>query len=391
MEGRSGRPSRGVRSGTIFLVLLLLFAVLTNPPTATLALGQPAIVRELVAGNLEWPVSLAFPPDGQILYNERFTGKLRAIAGSSPVGGELGNVSVVADGEQGLLGLALDPDFETNPWAYVYHTYFNASAGRAMNRVSRLTIGLAPSPPVVILDGIPAGTFHNGGIIAFAPDGMLFVTTGDALNPAASQDPGSLAGKVLRLHRDGRRPADNPIPGSYAYTIGHRNIFGLAFHPETGRAYISENGPVSNDEINFLEPGGNYGWPHVTGIANDARYVDPIVVYADVIAPTGIAFLENDLFLGDWNRGVLQRIALSPPEFRRVLGNETIDRFPANGILDVEAGPDGALYVSTPDAIYRLRLSIPAGLSLALLVAVLVLVSGAGIGVWVLASRTRRS
>ncbi|HKZ98399.1 MAG TPA: PQQ-dependent sugar dehydrogenase [Thermoplasmata archaeon] len=353
MAGRrlDGPPSpidaRG-RACIVVSILALSLGIAGLPIPA----ARAAPLAELVAGNLAWPVSVALAPDGRILYNERFTGRVRALVDGVPVPGELGNVSVVSAGEQGLLGLALSPDFPATPWAYVYHTYFNGTAGLPMNRVSRLTVGAAPSPATVILDAIPAATFHNGGNLAFAPDGSLFVTTGDAGDSASSQDPFSLAGKVLRLTPEGTIPGDNPIAGSYAYTIGHRNVFGLAFHPTTGRPYISENGPSSDDEVNRLEPGANYGWPAVTGVANDPRFIDPIVAYPQVIAPTGVAFVGNDLFLGDYLRGILQRITLATPGFDRVVRNETIERLPA-GIVEVEAAPDGSLYVATPDAIYR--------------------------------------
>jgi len=339
---------------------LILLLAIGNAPRSE---SQPvSFSRETVASGLEWPVSFAFSPDGRIVYSERFTGRIRIISGGAVQAGEVGNVSVETAGEQGLLGLALDPDFEMSAWVYVYHTYRSESIGDVMNRVWRFPAGGPPSgASESVLDGIPAGTFHNGGILGFAPDKTLFITTGDTTTGGNSQDPLSLAGKVLRVHRDGSVPSDNPFPGSPVFTLGHRNVFGLAFHPGTGLAYVSENGPSADDEVNVLDAGANYGWPVVLGSANDSRFHDPILTFPSVIAPTGLAFYVgrvsawgHSLFLGDWNRGVLQRIVLAAPEYRTVLATETIVDGSA-GILDVEMGPDGFLYFSTPDAIYRLR------------------------------------
>ena len=346
------------------LVLSLVLALCVPSPPA----AAQAAVRETVAENLNWPVSVAIVPEtvpgfpaGAILFNERITGNLRVLVDGILRPDPVVSVAVEASGEQGLLGLALDPDWAASPWAYAYHTYFNASLARDSNRVVRFGLGEQPPRMEVVLDGIPAGFVHNGGILGFAPDATLFITTGDAQDMANSQDNGTLAGKILRVNRDGTIPTDNPIPGSPVYSLGHRNVFGLAFHPVTGTPYISENGPSGNDEVNLVEPGRNYGWPIVQGGADDPRFVDPILTFTSTIAPTNLAFytganasLRNALFLGDWNRGVLQRIELAPPDFRDVASMTVADTLGPNGILDVEMGPDGHLYVSTPNAIYRL-------------------------------------
>ncbi|HTD81987.1 MAG TPA: PQQ-dependent sugar dehydrogenase [Thermoplasmata archaeon] len=358
------------RALAITLVAVVLGAAAAAMPWPE---ASGAAIRETVASALAFPVSFAFPPAGEfpagsILYAERLTGDLRVLTPGGPSPGPVvANVSVLTNGEQGLLGIAVAPDFGTMPYAYAYHTYRNGTTGGAMNRVIRWWLGPTappgPAPVDVVLDGIPAGSNHNGGILGFAPDGTLFATTGDAGNSANSQDNGTLAGKVLRMNPDGSIPANNPIPGSPVYTLGHRNVFGLAFHPITGTPYVSENGPSQDDEVNVLEPGRNYGWPVGTGPLLDPRFVDPILTFPAVIAPTGLAFStgtrspawRDSLFLGDWNRGVLQRIALGGPTYRVVTGTEVVDTFGGNGLLDVEDGPDGYLYVSTADAIYRLR------------------------------------
>src|SRR3990172_4321176 len=254
---------------------LILLLAIGNAPRSE---SQPvSFSRETVASGLEWPVSFAFSPDGRIVYSERFTGRIRIISGGAVQAGEVGNVSVETAGEQGLLGLALDPDFEMSAWVYVYHTYRSESIGDVMNRVWRFPAGGPPSgASESVLDGIPAGTFHNGGILGFAPDKTLFITTGDTTTGGNSQDPLSLAGKVLRVHRDGSIPSDNPFPGSPVYTLGHRNVFGIAFEPRTGVPFITENGELSDDEINRLVPGANYGWPWDRGFANNSTSANPL-------------------------------------------------------------------------------------------------------------------
>jgi len=357
-------PARFLRVALVLpLAWLLLVASCVSLDRPVLA--QTGFARETVASGLDWPVSFAFAPDGRILYNERFTGDVREVVDGQVSPGSLWTFPVSTAGEQGLLGLALDPGFPTEPWIYAYHTMFDAGLDRDINRVVRVPASPSVLMPEILLDRIPAGTVHNGGILGFAPDGTLFITTGDAGTSANAQDNGTLAGKVLRINRDGTIPPDNPIPGSPVYSLGHRNMFGLAFHPESARPYVSENGPSSNDEINRIEPGRNYGWPVVLGPADDPRFVDPILAFQDVIAPTGVAFYtgsvvawRHNLFLGDWNRGILQRIELGA-DGRQVLGTETIEDVGAAGILDVEMGPDGFLYFSTPEAIYRLRTAVP--------------------------------
>jgi len=355
------------------LAVAAAVALLSSFPLLLASSGGAQASREAVATDLAWPVSFVFPPPGpfpagSILYSERFTGNVRLLPpGGAPPGSIVANTTVFADGEEGFLGIAVASDFASRPYVYAYHTYLNTTTSGPMNRVIRWWLGPTappgPPPKEVVLDGIPANTLHDGGILAFADDGTLFITTGDASMPGNAQDNASLSGKVLRVRADGSIPADNPIPGSPVYTLGHRNVFGLAFQPATGVPFISENGPTENDEVNVLEPGRNYGWPIGTGALGDPRFADPILTYRSVIAPTGIAFYTGNgsprwtgsLFLGDWNFGNLHRLTLVGPGYRGVVGDEVVDSVGFAGIIDVEDGPDGDLYFSTPSAIYRVR------------------------------------
>ncbi len=315
---------------------------------------------QLVTGNLRFPVSFAFTPDGRIFFNERRTGQVRVLVNGRLLPQPLARVPVVTGGERGLLGLALHPDFPRPPWIYVYHT--TRRGLRMENRVTRLqVVGNRATTAQPVVQGIPAGLIHNGGILGFRGN-RLFITTGDSGRRELAQDRQSLAGKVLRVTPDGLVPPDNPFAGSPVFSLGLRNVFGLAFQPGTGVPYLTENGPDRDDEVNRLVPGGNYGWPVVTGRTRLPGFVNPLVTFTPNIAPTGAAFYtgtrygpgtRNALFFGDWNTGTLRKLVLSPLNGSRVLRLDAVVQTEPQGILAVVNGPDGFLYFSTPTAIWR--------------------------------------
>lgn len=201
---------------------------------------------------------------------------------------------VSAVGEGGLLGMALHPDFSSNRQIYFYYT-MRKSAG-LVNRVVRYEFrNDILSGETIIIDDIPGHSIHNGGRIAFGPDGYLYITTGDAGNTQLSQQTESLAGKILRITDTGGIPADNPFSGSPVYSYGHRNPQGLAWHPATGDLYASEHGPRSMDEVNLILPGRNYGWPVVTCEQAPTNYEDPVACYSEfTLAPSGMDFLDME-------------------------------------------------------------------------------------------------
>ncbi|MBI4361679.1 MAG: PQQ-dependent sugar dehydrogenase [Euryarchaeota archaeon] len=324
------------------LLLLLLVALVAG------ARGQgEAVQLERVAEGASFPVDLAWAPDGRMFVAERFTGKIRLAEYGILALEPWARLDVVTQGEQGLLGIAVDPDWNQSPYLYAYIT-----APGPVNRVVRIRDGGGRGEtPEVIFKNIPASTIHNGGILAFGPDGKLYITTGDANQPALAQDVKSAAGKVLRIEKTGAIPRDNPWPGSPAYTRGHRNVFGLAFQPGSGRAYITENGPSRDDEFNHLLPGLNYGWPDYLGRAGRSDVADPLLTWTPNIAPTQVAFHNGSLYFGDWNQGDLHRATLSAGG-TRVEDHVTLLRM-EQGILDVASGPDGWLYLTTPSGIYR--------------------------------------
>jgi glucose/arabinose dehydrogenase len=316
---------------------------------------------EVVAQGLQIPWAIDFAPDGRIFVTER-PGRIRVVREGVLQPEPWAQLPVAHEGEGGLLGLALDPNFAQNGFVYVYYTY--REGNRLWNRVVRLVERDGRgADPVVLLDRIPGSTIHDGGRIKFGPDGKLYITTGDANNPPLAQDVTSLAGKILRLNPDGTIPEDNPFSASPVWSYGHRNPQGLAWHPVTGALFSTEHGPSGvppnccHDEVNVIEPGRNYGWPRVFGIARDARFVDPILESGmDTWAPSGATFYAGDRLPEPWRgrllfaalRGQhLHRVTLQQPDFRRVEHTEKLFVGAFGRLRDVVQGPDGFLYVTT--------------------------------------------
>lgn len=241
---------------------------------------EPGTPAEVARG-LQVPWGLAVLPDGSAIVSERDTARLRRVHPDGRVV-ELGTVpGVVPGGEGGLLGVAVSADFASDRWVYAYLT-----AGTE-NKVVRMPYDQIGSAVQTLLGGIPKASNHNGGRLAFGPDGMLYVGTGDAAQSERSQDRSSLAGKVLRLRPDGTVPGDNPFAGSPVFSLGHRNVQGLSFD-DAGRLWASELGANAYDEVNVIRAGANYGWPVVEGRGNDPRYVDPVVTWTPAEAsPSG--------------------------------------------------------------------------------------------------------
>jgi glucose/arabinose dehydrogenase len=247
-----------------------------------------------IATGLPVPWGLAFLPDGAALVTLRDQGEVLRIAeGSAPV--SVGRVpGVEPGGEGGLLGIAVSPGFASDRAVFAYFT------SDVDNRVIRMTFdGTSLRPGPVIVKGIAKAGNHNGGRLAFGPDGYLYISTGDAARRDPAQDEGSLSGKILRVTKDGAPAPGNPIPrgpfagipfpGSLIWSLGHRNVQGMAW-TRTGTMYASEFGQNTWDELNHIEPGRNYGWPVVEGIAHRAGFVDPLVQWpTDDASPSGIA------------------------------------------------------------------------------------------------------
>jgi glucose/arabinose dehydrogenase len=296
-----------------------------------------------VAKKLEIPWALDFLPDGGIIFTER-PGRVRLIDPREGLLPEplLTIAEVAHRGEGGLLGIAVHPDFGENPFIYVYYTY--QQDGSLANRVVRFRKqDNKLLEEKIIIDNIPGAYLHNGGRIKFGPDGRLYITTGDALNPDLAQDKNSLAGKILRLNDDGTIPEDNPFPDSPVYSVGHRNPQGLTWD-EQGRLWATEHGARATDEINLIEPGKNYGWPVIRGEETAAGLESPVIQSGEETwAPSGAAFFQGSLFFAGLRGQSLYQLRIEDRAvtLRRHL-TETFGR-----LRDVSAGPDGFLYLLT--------------------------------------------
>jgi glucose/arabinose dehydrogenase len=299
---------------------------------------------QVLAENLEVPWAIDLADDGRLFFTER-AGRIRVIDAEGKLLAEpAAYINAEQQGESGLLGLALHPDFETNHRMYVYHTYSNGSS--ILNKVLMLTERdnkIIESK--VIIDGIPAADRNDGGRIKFGPDGMLYIATGDARQPDLAQNARSLAGKILRIAPDGSIPEDNPFEGSPVYSYGHRNIQGLAWHPVTKELYATEHGQEGNDEINLIKPGGNYGWP--VEECDAKQFEKPVACFNPAIAPAGMAFAASDM-LGYQNAALVA--TLKAQHLRLVdlaTGTESNILTGFGRIRDVIEAPDGSLYITT--------------------------------------------
>lgn len=336
----------------------------TPPPSPAAPAPSPtpgeAAVTVFLTG-AEFPVDLEFAPDGRLFYAELRTGRIRVVEDGrlreEPFA-ELTVVNLPRYSEHGLLGLALDPDFARNGYVYAFYTVPDQQGEPLKQRVVRFReVDGRGAEMTVILDDLPVGPrcYHNGGRLAFGPDGKLYISLGDGENPPAAQDTADLRGKILRINPDGSIPPDNPILGSPVWAWGLRNVFGLAFAPD-GTLYATENGPQGYDELNRIVPGGNYGWPQVTGIAGDERFIDPLYSRPEFrVGPTGITFYDGDDL--PELRGRLLFCRFNPPGtliIAAVRGDRAeLEETEHPCMLDVTVGPDGALYFSDTTTIYR--------------------------------------
>lgn len=332
------------------VVILLLLITTLLPGSASAADPVEGWNVEKLAGSLAFPVDVAFGPDGTLYYAELRTGQVRAIppGADEPTDEPVAQVRSTSGGNGGFLGLVVDPRFEETGALFVYYTFTKSDGGK-VNRVSRLDA----SGETVIVDDIPWAELHDGGRLVFTDDDTLVVTTGDNEKRDPAQDPDDLRGKTLRITRDGAPAPGNPDPASMIYTLGHRNPFGIAYDRASDTLYVTENGPDRGDEVNVLEAGGNYGWPKALGIAKDPRFVDPILAFAKPIGPTGATVLDGKLYFGDFNTGSVHRATrLANGSY----AHDVVWEGPFSGahVLDVEAGPDGKLYVATYDSLYVL-------------------------------------
>ena len=349
-----------VVAGTL-LILTLGTSGRPNAQETSRASATPLRVETLVSG-LDTPWDLAWGPDGAIWVTER-PGTISRVDAATGAITRVGHVDVVEVSESGLMGIAFHPDFASQPYVYVTHSY---RSGRDIrNRLVRMRFdGATLGEPQVLLDNIPGAGNHNGSRLAIGPDRFLYMTTGDAGRGARAQDLSSVAGKVLRLTLDGRPAPGNPF-GTLVYSYGHRNAQGIVFHPETRVLYVAEHGPRDNDEVNRVEIGGNYGWPAVHGFCDgdtsgeeafcsNNDVVGPVTAWTPTVGVSGADFYDADLIPG-WKGSLLVtslrgatlfRLTLSA-DGREVVEREALFRGEYGRLRDVLVGPRGEVYLAT--------------------------------------------
>jgi len=368
--------------GTVTLLLLTDAGTACSQPETVQTKNGTEVKIEKRIGGLNHPWGMAFLPDGRLLITERNTGNLYILnTGDNTLSAPLEGVpDVFAQGQGGLMDVALDPDFKEN--SYVYLSYAKPGEGgkaaTALGRGKLADSRIDGFGDIFVQAPYIDGSAHFGNRIAFSPDGKyLFLALGDRFQFDPAQDLSNHLGTVIRIHPDGSVPEDNPFAGrknaeDEIWSYGHRNIEAMAFQPETGALWIGEMGPKGGDELNRIEKGANYGWPVVSwgehydgGEIPDPptrpEFADAALHWTPVISPSGMVFYEGDMF-PEWKHNALIG-GLTTQELVRLVFDGAIvkeeDRLPLPArIRDVDTAPDGSIYVLTDEEVGKvLRIS----------------------------------
>jgi aldose sugar dehydrogenase len=340
-----------------FYFLLAIFAL----PYQNMA--QNTLKIKNIATGLDTPWEILWGPDNSIWVTERF-GRISKI---NPSNGEIKNLLTIPDakesGEGGLLGMALDPDFAQNTFVYVAYNYLVGTVYK--EKIVRYTYAVTSEKlesPKIIFDNIDASNNHNGCRIIISPDKKMFFTTGDAQITSNSQSPKNINGKILRINLDGTIPADNPIANSPVWSWGHRNAQGLVFSPDGKILYSSEHGANSDDELNIIKKGRNYGWPKVEGFCDnaletafckDSNVIEPIHSWTPTLGVAGTSFYGADL-IPSWKNSLLvtslkgARISqlLLDSKGEKVLKVNDFYTNTYGRLRDICISPDGKVYIA---------------------------------------------
>lgn len=320
---------------TLISVLIVILAGLSQPQNSSQTPNSSTNSTQLpqtqvIAKNLEVPWALAFLPDGRILVTER-AGKLKIMNNDGNRIMEIAKISVKQTGESGLHGIAVDPKYPDKPYIYLYYTY-SANGNDTSNKVSRFVFrDNELSDEKVLVDKIPGAIFHDGGRIKFGPDGVLYITTGDAQNPSLAKDKNALAGKILRIK-------DDKVE---VHSYGHRNPQGIAWDNQ-GRLWETEHGQSATDELNLIEEGRNYGWPTIRGDQKQQGMENPIIQSgADTWAPAGMAYYNGSLYFGGLRGQALFEYVIEAKKLKTHFKGEF------GRIRDVVLEPDNFIYITT--------------------------------------------
>ena len=290
----------------------------------------------MITSGLTSPWSVVFH-QGTALVSERDTGRILELDDAGSAREVIALDDVVSAGEGGLLGLAVDD--EDRLFAY--------STGPSGNRIQRFDVAGSPGElrlenQVTIIDSLPSATYHNGGRIAFGPDGLLYAGVGDAGDRTSAQDLEALSGKILRMTADGEVPSDNPFPDSLVYSYGHRNVQGLGW-AQDGTMFASEFGQDTWDELNIITSGGNYGWPDAEGIDGGVDFIDPVQQWdPSEASPSGLAVHDRTIYIANLRGERLRAIPVADPTAATDLFIGEFGRLRA-----VASAPDGSLWLVT--------------------------------------------
>jgi glucose/arabinose dehydrogenase len=346
----------------ILIASILIIFLSLNTVSAQIQLEQTTVDTSTIITGLDIPWEILWGPDDQLWITERFgrVSRINPETGQQDIILDISN-TVHQNSESGLLGMVMHPDFSTHPYVYLAFTYKPGAS--ILERIVRYEYsGGQLVNEFILLDNIAGNTNHDGCRLIITPDYKLFITTGDAQNQQSAQNLESLSGKVLRLNLDGSVPDDNPWPGNPVYSFGHRNPQGLFLAPN-GILYSSEHGPTTDDELNIIEAGRNYGWPAVHGFCNlpaeitfclDNNVREPLVAWTPTIATSDIIYYDHPS-IPEWQGHILMTTlknkrlyVLELDETGASVTGQTEYFYNLWGRLrDICMAPDGSLYLAT--------------------------------------------